>query len=260
MIKAFIFDVDGTLADTERHGHRVAFNQAFEQHGLDWHWDEKTYGDLLAVTGGKERMRHYVDSHDRPEKDRDDLESLIRQLHAQKTENYVGLLNHSAIPLRPGIKRLLHEARTRGIRLAIATTTTPANVTALLANTLGVDSLDWFEVIGAGDIVPRKKPAPDIYHYVLQRLQLDTADCLAFEDSVNGIKASCGAGLKTIITYNGYTQADDFSGAELVLDHLGDEGQPSRVLQQRCQRDYLDVDTIEKVLLRQADPVATTTA
>ncbi|MDJ0833507.1 MAG: HAD-IA family hydrolase, partial [Gammaproteobacteria bacterium] len=190
MIKAFIFDVDGTLADTERHGHRVAFNQAFEQFGLDWHWSEQTYGELLAVTGGKERMLHYVQTHDKAEQQRDDLEQLIRQLHAQKTRNYVQLLSDSAIPLRPGIQRLLQEARDEDIRLAIATTTTPDNVTALLENALGADSLDWFEVIGAGDIVPHKKPAPDIYFYVLEKLGLDAADCVAFEDSRNGILAS----------------------------------------------------------------------
>ena len=148
-LAALLFDVDGTLADTERDGHRVAFNQAFAQFGLDWHWSEQTYGELLAVTGGKERMLHYVQTHDKAEQQRSDLQQLIKRLHAQKTENYVRLLNDNAIPLRPGIERLLGEARAQGIRLAIATTTTPDNVTALLQNALGAESLDWFEVIGA---------------------------------------------------------------------------------------------------------------
>ena len=248
MLKAFIFDVDGTLADTERHGHRVAFNQAFEQAGLDWHWSEETYGELLSITGGKERMAHFVETHQKPERERDDLEQLIRDLHARKTENYVDLLGTGAIPLRPGVERLLGEARDAGIRLAIATTTTPANVGALLQNTLGSASLDWFEVIGAGDIVPSKKPAADIYHYVLNRMGLEAAECLAFEDSINGIRAARGAGLKTIITYNGYTEADDFGEAELVLDRLGDENRPSRVLQQMRARDYLTIETIHEIL------------
>lgn len=248
MIDAFIFDVDGTLADTERDGHRIAFNQAFEQFGLDWHWSEETYGELLAVTGGKERMHYFVETHNRPERDRDDLVDLIRQLHARKTENYVALLNDNAIPLRPGVRRLVSEARGQGIRLAIATTTTPENVTALLTNALGKDSVDWFEVIGAGDIVPAKKPAPDIYDYVLNRMNLAPEQCLAFEDSFNGIKASIGADLKTVVTYNGYTRDDDFSGALIVLDHLGESDQPSELCQQKLGRDYLDLAGLQQLL------------
>ena len=247
-IEAFIFDVDGTLADTERDGHRVAFNQAFEEAGLDWHWSEEVYGELLAVTGGKERMRHFVEARARPEKDRADLDALIRRLHARKTENYLALLERNAIPLRPGIARLLQDARTHGIRLAIATTTTPANVTALLENALGADSVGWFEVIGAGDIVARKKPAPDIYRYVLQQLKLDAADCIAFEDSYNGLAAAAGAGLTTVVTYNGYTEKDDFSGAAMVLDCIGDDDRPSRVMRRDYARDYLGVDALRSIL------------
>ncbi len=248
MLKAFIFDVDGTLADTERHGHRAAFNRAFADAGLDWSWSEETYGELLAVTGGKERMLHYVHSHGKAEREHADLERLIAGLHARKTEIYVELLQSSLIPLRSGVKRLLLEARERGIRLAIATTTTPQNVSALLISALGADSIDWFDVIGAGDIVPQKKPAPDIYRLVLRELELGPDECLAFEDSANGLRAARGAGLETVITYNGYTENDDFSGAALVLDRLGDAGSPSRVLQQRQGQDYLTVDTIEGIL------------
>lgn len=231
-LKALIFDVDGTLADTERDGHRVAFNTAFAEAGLDWHWDVRLYGELLKVTGGKERMRHYVERH-RPDWPRPaDLDGLIRGLHQAKTRHYTQLLASGGIPFRPGVLRLLREARAQGLRLAIATTTTPANVTALLAQCSGQQERigEWFEVIAAGDIVPAKKPAPDIYDYTLRQLGLRAGECLAFEDSENGLRAAHAAGLSTVVTVNDYTREHDFGDAALVLDHLGEEGSPARVL------------------------------
>ena len=154
----------------------------------------------------------------------------IAILHKEKTRIYTELLSTGRIPLRPGIKRLLLEAKSAGLRLAIATTTTPENVTALLKYSLGEDSLNWFEVIAAGDIVPAKKPAPDIYLWALQKLQLKPEECLAFEDSENGLKSSLGAGLKTLITINSYTEKHNFSGASLVLSDLGEPNMPCQVL------------------------------
>jgi HAD superfamily hydrolase (TIGR01509 family) len=226
MLQALIFDVDGTIADTERDGHRIANNQAFREAGLDWEWSVETYGELLAVTGGKERIRFYID-HFRPDFESPaDLDGFIAELHASKTRFYTDLVRTGRIPARPGVVRLLREARAAGMRLAIATTTTPANVTALLESAIAPDAVSWFEVIGAGDVVPAKKPAPDIYHYVLDRMDLAASDCLAFEDSANGILASHGAGLKTIIAINDYTREHEFPGACLVLDQYGEPEQP----------------------------------
>lgn len=179
-LEALLFDVDGTLADTERDGHRPAFNQAFEDLGLDWHWDEALYGKLLAVTGGKERIRYYIDEF-RPDYVKPQhFDDLVAELHKTKTRHYTELLAAGGIPLRPGIKRLLTEARSTGLRLAIATTTSPENVSGLLRHSLSEDAESWFEVIAAGDIVPSKKPAPDIYSWALKALDLPPEECVGY--------------------------------------------------------------------------------
>ncbi|MFN4262673.1 MAG: HAD-IA family hydrolase [Thioalkalivibrionaceae bacterium] len=224
-LRALLWDVDGTLADTERDGHRPAFNAAFAEAGLDWQWSVERYGALLRVTGGKERIRAYL-AEDHPDwLERDDLDDLIRGLHAAKTRHYVALLEAGGIPLRPGVAALLREAWDSGVRLAVVTTTTPANVDALLkasvAPALGAVAFEMFEVIAAGDIVAAKKPAPDIYHYALSALNLDARETLALEDSENGLRAALAADVATVVTINPYTAAQDFSGAVAVLNGLG---------------------------------------
>ncbi|MES9952913.1 MAG: HAD family hydrolase [Candidatus Thiodiazotropha sp. 6PLUC2] len=231
-LEALIFDVDGTLADTERDGHRVAFNQAFIEAGLDWVWSVELYGALLAVTGGKERIRYYLQHYNTEFKAPSDLDGFIAGLHASKTEHYTRMLSEGAIPMRQGVKRLLNESRQQGLRLAIATTTTPANVSALLQHSLDADAESWFEVIAAGDIVPAKKPAPDIYTWAMQQMSLAPESCLALEDSHNGVQSASRASIRAIlVTTNGYTAEDDFTGASLVIDHLGEPDQPFKLLE-----------------------------
>ena len=221
-LKAVIFDVDGTLAETERDGHRIAFNKAFEQHQLDWYWDEALYGELLAVTGGKERIRYYLSDFNTGFEFAGDLTELIKALHASKTKHFVALLENKAITLRPGVVRLINELRNSNLRMAIATTTTPENVTALIKNTLGEHAMEWFDCIAAGDIVPAKKPAADIFDYCLEQIGFSADECIALEDSANGVRSSCAAGIPTIVTFNAYTQEDDFTGALSVFNHLGE--------------------------------------
>lgn len=242
-LAALIFDVDGTLADTERDGHRVAFNRAFAEAGLDWEWTVPLYGELLAVTGGKERIRYYLEHFNRAFRPPADLDGFIATLHQSKTAHYTRMLSQGLIPLRPGVGRLLREAREAGLRLAIATTTTPANVSALLEHSLAPDALEWFEVIGAGDLVPAKKPAPDIYEWVLQRMGLPAAACVAFEDSENGVISARDAGIRTIlVTTNDYTTGHSFPGASLVLDQLGEPDRPFRVLEGTADgQDFVDL-------------------
>lgn len=229
-LRALIFDVDGTMADTERDGHRVAFNSAFSEAGLDWDWSVSLYSKLLEIAGGKERIRFYLDKYRPDFEPPTNLDQFIAELHAAKTKYYQQLVASGAIPLRPGVKRLLKEARTQGVRLAIATTAALPNVTALLEHNLAPDAPEWFEVIAAGDIVPAKKPASDIYQYVLREIGLSARDCIAIEDSHHGLKAAAGVDLKTVITVNDYTRTQDFAGAVLVLSHLGEPELPFTVL------------------------------
>ncbi|MCW8825243.1 MAG: HAD family hydrolase [Gammaproteobacteria bacterium] len=247
-LQALIFDVDGTLADTERDGHRVAFNRAFAEADLEWEWSEELYGELLAVTGGKERILHYLETYLPDFRVDGDLSEFIAGLHKSKTRHYTEMLGEGVIPLRPGVERLINEARDAGLRLAIATTTTPANVEALLVSTLGPESMEWFEVIAAGDIVPAKKPAPDIYTWAMEQMKLEPADCIAFEDSRNGILSASGAGLKSIISVNAYTANDDFSGAPIVVSQWGEPDDPFEVLAGDASgKSYLDIELVQQL-------------
>jgi HAD superfamily hydrolase (TIGR01509 family) len=248
-LNALIFDVDGTLAETERDAHRVAFNDTFAEYKLDWHWSVEHYGELLAVTGGKERMKFYLERY-RPDYPRpDNLDAFIAELHRNKTARYNDMLRSSPIPLRPGVRRLMEEARREGIRLAIATTTSLDNVTTLLEHSLAPDAVGWFDVIAAGEMVSAKKPAPDIYDYALKKLELPAAQCIAIEDSYNGIRAAKGANVPTLITVSDYTRHEDFTGAELVLNHLGEPDQAFTVLAGNAgEARYVDVAMLRRLV------------
>lgn len=222
MLEALLFDVDGTLAETEE-VHRLAFNEAFVQAGLDWEWGQELYYELLSVTGGKERILYHVE--------RCGLEKAfftkdyIANLHAKKTENYVAMMDEGRVELRPGIRQLLEDARASGIRLAVTTTTSHVNVERLLKATIGPQALSWFEVYATGDKVPRKKPDPAIYRLALDELKLPASACLAIEDAAQGLASSLGAGVATIITESSYSKGQDFTGALKVYGL--DDGAPT---------------------------------
>ena len=229
-LSALIFDVDGTLANTEHDGHLRAFNETFECFGLDWYWSAELYAELLSVSGGKERMAYYIESY-RPELKNDLGFEDFAKIHKKKTEIFISHVANGAVSLRVGVKRLIEEAQYAGLRLAIATTTSLQNVEALLTSTLGKRALDRFEVIGAGDVVKRKKPSGDIYRYVLDKMGLSNEECVAFEDSELGLTSSSAAGLRTIVTLSEYTKTQNFDNAMVVLDQLGDENNPFEILQ-----------------------------
>ncbi len=225
-LQALIFDVDGTLAETEE-AHRVAFNQAFAEFGLPWRWEPALYARLLRISGGQERLRHYAETSD-PARTGPGLPSLIAALHRRKTALYTGMVVGGAVPLRPGVAALIHAARAAGLRLAVATTTTRENVLALFDGATGGAAHAWFETLVCADDAPVKKPDPAVYRLVLHRLALPPAACLAIEDSANGVGAALAAGLPVIATRSAYSADDDLSGALAVfpdldgitLDHL----------------------------------------
>ena len=248
-LKALLFDVDGTLANTEE-THRQAFNQIFAEYDLEWQWSVELYTALLKVTGGKERMKHYLDAYHPPFPAVVDRDAFFADIHKQKTQRYAELVS-KGIPLRTGVRRLLAEARQTGIRLAIVTTTSLPNVTALLEHSLAPEALQWFAAIGAGDIVAAKKPAADIYHYVLKALDLPPENCLAVEDSANGLRSALGASVPTLVTLSDYTRNDRFDGAALVVDHLGEPDQPFTVLASKIKIEkekYVSIDLLRRLI------------
>jgi HAD superfamily hydrolase (TIGR01509 family) len=236
-VTSLIFDCDGVLADTERHGHLPAFNATFERYGLPVRWSEDDYAEKLRIGGGKERMASLLT----PEfaaaaglpTDPDEQRSLVAAWHRRKTEIYTAMVAAGKLPARPGIRRLVGEARWAGWRLAVASTSAEASVRAVLEHAVGEDAAGDFLVL-AGDVVPYKKPAPDIYLLAREQMDLPQSQLLVVEDSRNGLEAATAAGLTCLVTVNGYTQDEDFTEAALVVTSLGDpDGEPTTVLANR---------------------------
>lgn len=223
-MKAIIFDCDGVLVDTERDGHRVGFNRAFKQFGIDAEWDVPLYGRLLQVAGGKERMRAYFDEFGWPEGRSESRDELILALHKAKTEITAGLVAEGALPLRPGIARIVDAALNAGIKLGVCTTSNPRFIDAVL-DLLGAERKQEFAFVHAGDCVARKKPDPEIYELAKQSLKLPVEECVVIEDSRNGLLAAKGAGLPCLITTSTYTVDEDFREADRVVSELGDPPQ-----------------------------------
>ena len=222
-LQGLIFDVDGTLAETEE-VHRRAFNEAFAAFRLPWKWERPLYKDLLQVTGGKERILHYL-TNGHPQ-DLAAVRESIPAIYDFKTKRYSAMILAGAVELNPGVARLIAEAKAAGASLAIATTTHRDNVEALLQHTLPAHGASLFDAIVAGDEVSAKKPDPEVFDAALRKLGLPAASCVAFEDSANGANAARGAGLRVVVTPGVYTADDDFSGASSVVSDLGEPGRP----------------------------------
>lgn len=221
-LQALIFDVDGTLANTEA-CHLAAFNQAFTEENLDWNWSTEQYTELLQISGGKERMLHYWKS---VQPDLVDVGAGVRdtidRLHLLKTAYYEQAVQAGKVQLRDGVLDLIHQAHQAGLKLAIATTTSPVNIAALLRKAMGEDWSSFFAVIEDASTAPNKKPHPQVYQQTLKRLELSAQDCVAFEDSKNGLQAAIATDLATVVIPNNFTEHHDFSGALRVLHSLKD--------------------------------------
>jgi HAD superfamily hydrolase (TIGR01509 family) len=230
MDRALIFDCDGVLADTEPDGHLVAFNRMWKKLGVPWQWSKEQYGEKLKIGGGKERMASLFNDADFlscfiPPEGVEERKSLVAAWHKEKTAIYQEIINSGQIPSRPGIKRLSQEALHAGWKLAVASTSAPDAVAAVLRHAVGEELAKKFLVL-SGDIVPKKKPAPDIYLLALDRLKLSPQNCVAVEDSRNGMLAAYAAHIPVIVTLSEYTRKENFDEAEFVVDSLGEPGEP----------------------------------
>lgn len=259
-LKALLFDVDGTLADTERLGHRPAYNRAFRKLGLPFRWGPKLYRKLLSQPGGRERLLHYLKRY-RPDLGEhagaaaSDLEGWVRSVHELKSRYFRRMVRRGAVPLRPGVARLMQEARAAGLRIGIVTSASRATLKPLLRHSLGAELMKEIELFVCGEDVQHKKPAPDLYLKALARLDLPARDCIAIEDSAMGLASATAAGIATVITTNDNTAHEEFERALLVLDNLGEPGAPARVLQGPADIQCVTAECLLKMLGDRALPL-----
>ena len=255
-MSTLIFDCDGVLADTERYGHLPSFNQTFEEFGLPFRWSEEEYGRKLAIGGGKERMAsmltpEVIRAAGLPE-DPEALAAEVAKWHKRKTALYTELVAAGKLPPRPGIRRLISAAQDAGWTLAVASTSAEPSVRAILEFAVGKERADRFDLLLAGDVVPKKKPDPAIYLLALERLAVPPAEVLVVEDSRNGLLGAVGAGLRCLMTVNGYTEEEDSSEATLVVSSLGDpDGERTRVIANRSAAapgDHITLADLEAIL------------
>lgn len=222
-LQALLFDVDGTLVDTEEL-HRQAFNQAFIELNLGWEWSHDRYAELLKISGGLDRLTQFVEQLAKPADEKQRLRALVPGIHREKTRIYGELLGGGSARLRPGVARLVDEARTAGLKIGFAATSATANVQALIASAFAPAARNAIGAVIGIDHVARRKPAPDVYELLMKTLRVAPADCVAIEDSANGLAAAKAAGLYTIVTPSRWTRAQKFVGADLLLPSLGDPG------------------------------------
>ena len=252
-LRALLFDLDGTLADTERLGHRPAYNRAFRKLGLPFRWGPKLYRKLLKQPGGQERLLHYLQRY-RPELGEHqgavdaDPKSWIKAVHALKSRYFRRLVRRGRVPLRPGVARLIAEARSESLRLALVTSASRATLQPILRHSLGAGLVEHLDVLVCGEDVEHKKPAPDLYLLALARLDLAPRQCVAIEDSEMGLAAAVAAGIATVVTTNDNTAHEDFDLAQLVVDTLGEAGAPSAVLHGRLDGTFVTVKALRKLL------------
>eukprot|EP00244_Chara_vulgaris_P007939 TRINITY_DN2980_c0_g2_i2.p1 TRINITY_DN2980_c0_g2~~TRINITY_DN2980_c0_g2_i2.p1 ORF type:complete len:386 (-),score=60.91 TRINITY_DN2980_c0_g2_i2:672-1829(-) len=222
--EALLFDCDGVLVDTERDGHRVSFNAAFKDKGLDVEWGVELYGELLKIGGGKERMTHYFNQVGWPvgsPEGEEERKRFVADLHKTKTQLFMSMVETGALPLRPGVARLIDEAMGKGVKVAVCSTSNEKAVSAIVREMLGPEKAAAIRIF-AGDVVPRKKPDPAIYNLAASELNVDPTSCAVVEDSHIGLQAAKGAGMKCVITKSGYTADEDFSIADAIFDCIGD--------------------------------------